>query len=251
MLKPIAKHELVKAYDILFGYTRDLTSDLLNRLEPSDVKAAFRKKAFETHPDRSRIVGNAEEDLNEQFRLVTLAYEVLNTALNAKSPIDLEGEMRKTRQRPDPKPRASDGGARFSDRFYSGMIPRRRLLIGQFLYYCGIISWRTLIEAIVWQKRQRPPIGQIAIEWGILSPEEIRHILMERSAERGFDRRFAEYARQKGYITAFEHMALVGKQRSLQSPIGEYFIENEILYPQDISRKILDLRDHNRQARGR
>lgn len=249
MANHVTKQEFVEAYDILFGYSRDMAVDLLSRLQPSEIKAAYRKKAFETHPDRSQIVGNTEADLNEQFRVVTLAYEVLTTALKVKGPFDLKGR-KGVRQRQKTRPRASGEESRFSDRFYSGMIPRRRLLIGQFLYYCGIISWKTLIDAIIWQKRQRPPIGQIAIKWGILSQEEIRHILIERSVERDFSKRFAEYARQKGYITIFEHMALVGKQRSLQNPIGEYFIENEILYPRDMSRKIMELRNHNRWVMG-
>ena len=94
-----------------------------------------------------------------------------------------------------------------SDRYFTGNVPRREPLIGQFLYYSGLISWDTLNHAIVWQRRQLPIIGTIAHDWGFLSAEEIQSILKERS----YKDHFGEYARRNGYITNFQHLAIVGK----------------------------------------
>ena len=38
---------------------------------------------------------------------------------------------------------------------YRGALPHRRLLLGEFLFYSGLINWDSLIKAIVWQRRQR------------------------------------------------------------------------------------------------
>jgi hypothetical protein len=117
-----------------------------------------------------------------------------------------------------------------SDHFYTGSFPKGILMIGQFLYYSGLISWRTLIEAICWQRRQRPKIGQIAIGWGLISSEDVMQILTDRT----LNEKFGECARRIGYLSNFEQIALVGKQRQLQRPLGEYFVESGILSATDI-----------------
>jgi hypothetical protein len=95
---------------------------------------------------------------------------------------------------------------------------------------------------------QRPPIRQIALKWGILSEHDIQAILKQRSLERNFHKRFGEYAWRKGYITSYELLALLGKQRMLHRPIGEYFIEKRILPADNMDRMIEKLRIHNRLA---
>ncbi len=129
-----------------------------------------------------------------------------------------------------------------SDRYFTGTIPNRELLIGQFLYYSGLISWSTLNQAIVWQRRQRPIIGKIALDWGILSAEDIRRILKGRS----YKDHFGEYAHRNGYITKFQHLAIVGKQKQMQPPIGQYFIQQGFLGNYDIKEMAESLRIHNR-----
>ncbi|MBC8555330.1 MAG: J domain-containing protein [Candidatus Brocadiales bacterium] len=129
-----------------------------------------------------------------------------------------------------------------SDRYFSGIVPKRELLIGQFLYYSGLISWNTLTQAIVWQRRQRPIIGKIAQDWGILSAEDIKSILRERS----YKDHFGEYALRNGYITSFQHSAIVGKQKQMQPPIGRYFIQQGLLRNYDIKKMTESLRIHNR-----
>ena len=99
-----------------------------------------------------------------------------------------------------------------SDRFYSGNVPKRELLIGQFLYYSGLISWKTLFDAVCWQRKQRPAIGKIALDWGILSPDNIKRILTERN----YKEQFGDYALRNGLISHFKHLAIVGRQKKLQ-----------------------------------
>ncbi len=132
--------------------------------------------------------------------------------------------------------------SRVSDRYFTGIMPRRELLIGQFLYYSGLISWNTLNQAIVWQRRQRPIIGKIAQDWGILSAEDIQRILKGRS----YKDHFGEYAHRNGYITKFQHLAIVGKQKQMQPPIGQYFIQQGFLGNYDIKKMTESLRIHNR-----
>ncbi len=131
-----------------------------------------------------------------------------------------------------------------SDSYFTGIVPKRELLIGQFLYYSGLISWNSLTQAIVWQRRQRPIIGKIAQDWGIMSAEDIQRILKERS----YKDQFGEYAHRNGYITKFQHLAIVGKQKQMQPPIGRYFIQQGLLGNYDIKKMTESLKIHNTKA---
>jgi len=124
-------------------------------------------------------------------------------------------------------------------------MPNSELLIGQFLFYSKVISWDNLINAIVWQRRQRPLFGKIAKEWGILSNDEIIKILRDRKK----NEKIGEYAIRNGYLNSFEQMAIVGKQRSIQRPIGEFFIKNWFITSQNMEIMVGRQQDHNQQVR--
>ena len=52
----VTKKDLFKACESLFGTDIDASVDFLRYLKPDGVKAAYRKRALETHPDRARVV---------------------------------------------------------------------------------------------------------------------------------------------------------------------------------------------------
>lgn len=245
MSSVLLNQDLLNAYHVIFGSTGGVSVDIFRHLHPSALKTAYRKKAFETHPDRSLIVGKMENDMSDCFVELTLAYETLQSALKGFRLNDYRYDDRiqkKGRKRTTNAFSHNDAG----DFFYKGHLPKRKLLLGQFLYYSGMVSWKMLIDAISWQKKQRPSIGQIALKWGILSEYDIQAILNQRILERSFDKRFGEYAWIKGYLTSFERLALLGKQRMLQRPIGEYFVEKRILPAGNIDKIIEKLWSHNR-----
>lgn len=280
----ITEKELLNDCSLLFGHVNGYAFDYLNNLQTTEIKAAFRKRAFESHPDRAKVLGEAEIDMDKRFKEVLLAYERLNSfkqgdiryikntgtstrkkyknrptkpvyktakktsekaskKSSGKAPENAyektsEKRHKKAHEKTSERPEHRKG---VTDHFYKGYVPNRKLLIAQFLYYSGQISWRTLFDAICWQRKQRPPIGRIAMDWGILTLEDTKRILTGRSNKE----KFAEYAWKNGYITYFELLAMVGKQRSLQRPIGEYFTQNEILCSEEIEEMVEKLKGHN------
>ena len=252
--------ELFQACEKIFGPEVNLSFEFLEYLQPIGIKTAYRKRALETHPDRAKVLGSFDRDLNTEFIDVQQAYEKLLLFVETNngctvSPFinDFKVRQAPTYQSPESSSYASSykntrqhkSGQKKGhhdqrcankkskshyDHFYTGSIPKGTLMIGQFLYYSGLISWRTLIEAICWQRRQRPKIGQIAIGWGLISSEDVMQILTDRN----LNEKFGECARRIGYISNFEQIALVGKQQQLQRPLGEYFVESGILSTTDI-----------------
>ncbi|MGR3304184.1 MAG: J domain-containing protein [Candidatus Scalindua sp.] len=272
MAYTITKTNLINDCYLLFGSEIFNYVDFLKDLSPSELKTAYRKKAFETHPDRARSLGKSEYTMDERFKKVITAYERLNSVVQGgeiyilRDVVPKKENATRTNPRTQTRQESTSGFSytgnvkktkrehmmkkRASDRFYNGNVPKRELLIGQFLYYSGLISWKTLFDAVYWQRKRRPIIGKIALDWGILSSDDIRRILTERN----YKEQFGEYALRKGFITHFEHIAIIGRQKKLQPPIGEYFIQQGLLANTVLKKMVEGLKNHNskvlKRARG-
>ncbi|MBF0537797.1 MAG: DnaJ domain-containing protein [Nitrospirae bacterium] len=125
--------------------------------------------------------------------------------------------------------------------YQSKNLPRRKLRIGEFLYYAGIVSWKDLIAAIVWQSKQRQRMGEIAVRWGWLNEEKIVELL--RGKVRG--ERLGDCLVRLNVITPFQCNMLVWQQQKSQKPIGEYFVREKLLSEMQINRYLKHLKDHN------
>jgi hypothetical protein len=243
--------ELFQACETIFGPEIKVSIDFLEYLQPTGIKTAFRKRAFETHPDRAKALGSFAIDLNEEFINVRKAYERLLLFVETKNEGTVSASLfNDLRPQQDYSHQSTENYSynntqyksgqkkgyhnqrrkSHPDHFHTGTLPKGNLLLGQFLYYSGLISWQTLIEAICWQRRQRPLIGQIAVAWGLISYQDVLRILTVRA----FDEKFGECALRTGYISNFELFALVGKQKKLQHPFGEYFIQSGILSSKEL-----------------
>jgi len=245
---PVAATPLQELFDaclVLFGPETIVSEEYLKYLRPAGLKSAYRKIALETHPDRARTLGKRPSELNARFTEVSLAYHKLNAAINedgillADPPPDYRSTKR-SRKRPEKKkPRRKN-----ADHFFSGAIPQRHLLFGQFLFYSGIVSWKTYIRALIWQRRQRPLLGQLAMEWGLLTLQDIREIL----ADRQLGEKFGESAVRQGYLKAYNLLTLLGRQRRLQARFGEFFLQNGWFTKEQVDAFYKLQQHHNRKA---
>ena len=77
--------------------------------------------------------------------------------------------------------------------------------------------------------------------WDYLTDEEIRSIIESRN--RG--ERIGEAALRNGYLSRFQLNAVMGFQKWMQRPIGEYFQEIGILEDEEIQYLVKLLRKHN------
>jgi len=227
MLSNHSKTDLLSAYSILFDSGFAFSIAYLNSLQPDELKTAFRKKALATHPDRSMTLGLAESELQVRFQEVSKAYEVLKFYITKKKETLLTNsdDWARVRKAKHFEGKKNTEAKWKEDHFFQGMLPDRRLKIGQFLYYSKIISWQTLIDAIVWQKKQRPLFGQIARDWGYLTSEDVVRIISQKR----YQDRFGDYALRNGYLTPFQQMAIAGRQRICQPLIGSHFIRKGVV----------------------
>ncbi len=243
------------------------------RVGMDEIKREFRKKALEFHPDRAAFLGKSRGLLEEKFKEINEAYSLLKEALidkylilnpnamPASSPLRRKTDLKhpqaarrhRTATHVHAQRTASARGPIFTghtphrrktDRppyFYSGMLPRRKLRFGEFLFYNQIIAWQTLIDAIVWQYHVRPKIGQIAIDLNYLARHDILHILREKNLKE----RFGKAAVRLGLLDNYKRFVLLGRQRSYNLPLGRFFLENKILNDLTLAEQIQQNKQHN------
>ncbi len=106
---------------------------------------------------------------------------------------------------------------------FTGRLPARPLLFGHFLYYSGLVSWQSLIKALVWQRSNRPRLGEIGRRFGWLTSEDIVSLLRTPDGKP-----FGEKAVDKGLLTEGQLKTVLAFQRSQQGRIGEYFVGKRI-----------------------
>ncbi len=235
MSLPCAETELLAACRVLFGPGVRLSRDFLYYLQPCGAKAAFRKKAKETHPDLDFGDDPAERQRRvETFRELKSAKDLICAYLQQRQEqAELTAGLAGT-SRPA-------GRGYTSDSFFRGGVPPRPLEFGRYLYYRGFIPYPALIEAIAWQRGQRPSIGTIARRWGWLDEGEIRQILRHP----GLPDRFGSTAVALGLLKPFQLQTLLFYQRSQQKRIGRFFVERGFLSERQLGQLLADCQLHN------
>lgn len=225
---------ILNACRTLFDRKENVSWGFLRTLEQSEVRSAFRRKAMETHPDlvQSTDAGVLRR-MSEEFMGVRTAYDVVRAFLEQQGRSSGCTSM----------PPAPQRQAEQCKHAFEGTVPPRKLEIGGYLYYRGCIPYNALIKALVWQKKQRPSVGVIAMQWGWLQEEQVRRILLHR----GQPRLFGERAEHFRLLTPIRVRTLLVFQRKQQEKLGKYFVENGFLTSESMEKMVADLGRHNEQ----
>jgi hypothetical protein len=270
---PRSRVELYKAFRTLFDPLR-ASERALGDLTTDAVQTTYRKRVFEVHPDRAAALGVSPALAGDRLRRVTearallLAYVRANTAESTPMPqpvVTAEPDSGEGVTTPESSAfgrttaaqamseqvtsgEVADSGAEQGSgsdaprRLYVGNLPTRPLLLGQFLYYSGKVSWHELIAAVVWQRGLRPKFGDLLLRLGMLSRAQVAQLLAERSS----GATLGERAMQRGYLDGRQVGRIVALQRRLQRPIGEYFVESGLLRSAELRSLVRHQHCHNR-----
>ena len=276
MESPTAQHRLFRSCEILFGSELTISGEFLDYLQLGGLKTAYRKRAMETHPDR--VAGKmARQGCKDSFYKVQEAYEDLIGFLKTrekngqsafycppeaaafdsgqKSPAP-SGEKGRSfgsspRQQPFARrtikpiilPHEAGRGAVYTntDSLYRGPLPQRSLLFGHFLYYSGLSNWRTIARILIWQRIERPRLGELGRSFGYFSQEDITRILQNKVPLQPF----GQTARQLGILTDFQLQALVAQQRRLQKKFGMILLEKNLVNHHELRELLFQFKHHN------
>lgn len=125
--------------------------------------------------------------------------------------------------------------------FYSGKTPGRNLRFAEYLYYSGYISWTDLVQALVWQYRNRPKLGELATDSGLLDFAEVLEVIRAKNPYE----LFGEAAVRLGYLSPSKLNTLVREQKKMACPIGHYFTSSKLMTSETLHKKLMENRRHN------
>ena len=251
------KSEILSAYRLIFAPSAKADLNALGSIGLEDVKRAYRKMALDVHPDRFASYGEIyQKECTERFIELCNAYEILSRYLSLEEKRFMpDAKVHESAPWPrtyEGKRRNGSGPFRHSNGNSCGFsgqqrnLPRRYLRFGEFLYHSSLVSWKALVRALVWQSKQRPRIGEIAMRWHWLNESQTHIILGDRHP----GERLGEALLRHQIISPFQLRVLINYQRRLQSPIGQYFV-NEGFLREDEIKYLLELhRSHNLNFRG-
>ena len=237
MTTKISRQQLNEAFSTLFGHEN--CTEQLPSLNSSSLNAAFRKKAFHLHPDRARAQGLPKSTLTHRFNQLQNAHQLLTTYADSKPLFEVG---------PQSPPAAGSSRrhqSRASREWYNGNMPQRRMQLVEYLAQTQRISWFAQSRSISWQRGQRPKVGQLAVELGYLDRDQLIALMQKRNEQKSWKEPLVSFAHRNGYFDGLAKMAILGKQKKMQRPIGEYFTDRKILTEEQINQALRELSIHN------
>jgi len=225
---------------ILFP-SADISREFLCYIRPEGLKNAYRNRARECHPDAGGGDGDRSRR-TELFRRSAEAYKLLSDYLKKRKPAI---PPRRTNSPKPIFPQARTAGRTEGEQYFEGPLPSIELKIGLYLYYSGVVSYQAVVRALMWQRDLRPPLGDFACKWGWLREDDVAAIL----AATHIVGSFGERAVALGFLSQSQLNIILLHQRSMQQPIGRYFVLNSLLSEPALRHHLRELTRHNRSVR--
>ncbi len=239
---------LIQACRTLFGQNVNLSREFLAYLQPSGAKLAYRTQVKAHHPDRfCNAPPHVRQRQTERFREIHQAYGLLKNFLEGRQPggrgASASTPFRKSKPATATRPSsyAQQSRSRTASAPHQNRVPAIPLEYGMFAYYSGKISYQDLIQGLIWQRRQRPALGDIARQWGWLTDLQISQILTHR----GHSRRFGRKAVELNHLQPYQVKALLAYQRSQQQKLGQFFVKKGLMSQFDADQLAGKLANHN------
>jgi hypothetical protein len=107
---------------------------------------------------------------------------------------------------------------------------------GMYLKKKGVISAEQLVSALEMQMKTLVPIGQLALEEGILSARDIFDVLQAQRDSP--NERFGELAIELGLMTRDDVMRLLMLQTDRKRPIAEILVTERVLSQQQLTNEL-------------
>ena len=239
-MSPRQEAELMDACRILFP-SAEINRQFLAYMQLDGLKNAYRARVWKCHPDACD--GDAgQSSRTELFRRSVEAYHLLDAFLKKRkpgTPLRRAAPRRKPASS-TPRPAPSPG-----EQYYRGPFPTIELKLGLYLYYSGAVSYEAVVRALIWQRDQRPRLGDFARRWGFLNDADIAVILAATEIVGSF----GERAVALGLLTQAQLNLLLLHQRSQQRQVGRYFVEQGLLSELKLRELIRAMTSHNAGVR--
>jgi hypothetical protein len=230
-------HEVANALAALFGPAHRFSFPG-SLPDHAHLKRTFHRRSLAAHPDRARTLGRRAETLTREFQDLNEAYRLLLPLITASRP----GAARSARGRTSSRPSQMD------DFFWTMKTPPPvPLKFAQYVYYRGRISFQNLIRALVRQMTDRPRVGDLAVDCGLLTRPALNSVLAHRVAGEPF----LKAAVRLGCLNNAAARRVLLRQRACNLPIGAVLVREGLLAESVRDSLLTEFLVHNRRYAAR
>ena len=181
------REEIKKAFFTLFGPQITFSDAVLNYIQPSGIKSAFREQVKVFHPDLAAKGGISEAEAKTKFQELYSAYRLLLDMKTSRMSHTFFKHCTATSTTGTHRQYAQGKAPGSGDFYYSGsFLPNYPLRLGEFLFYSKVISWCTLIAAIVYKRKaDDKKMGQYFLQNDIITEKDLfRYLSLQKSHNR-------------------------------------------------------------------
>ncbi|MFO1008934.1 MAG: hypothetical protein U1F29_02595 [Planctomycetota bacterium] len=111
---------------------------------------------------------------------------------------------------------------------------------GQYLLKKGAITPRQILEALDDQRRTTPFLGSLAVGEGVMTVDQVLHVLDELNCCGPTGVHFGEIAMRKGFIDESTRDRLLELQRDHFQPLGELLVKQGALSQKRMAQLLKD-----------
>ncbi len=117
------------------------------------------------------------------------------------------------------------------------------LLFGEFLVAKGLVDEDVLMVALDIQRQSRRPLGQIALQTGLITKKDLLKILTEQRKELPLDKSFGLIALELGILTTDQVDSLVASQSESNAMLGEILVGQDRLTKAQLTQSLQEFYD--------
>jgi len=234
--------DIKKAARVFFSNDINTFESVNITLNKNILKKQFRSKVAEFHPDKAVSLGKNRLYMEERFKEINNAYQILLGAVE-KQPLTIRrtAKTQNTVIRTTTSPKKSSFG--MESGFHHGLLPCRKLKFAEFLYYTGHIRWHHIIESVSWQQSRRPRLGELAKNAGYLNQQQIFQVHKKRKNGQKFGMACIELQ----MLSIMQLKSILNQQNQYKLPIGRYFRESRLLGTLELSELLEAQKKHNQK----
>ncbi|WP_022851579.1 hypothetical protein [Limisalsivibrio acetivorans] len=234
--------ELITSLRQIFNDDTRFTGEFVRSLDKDTLKKVFRSRVREVHPDLYRGGDSSElRRRHEEFIRLKSSFETVSAFISMNEKRKLAENAKRASTEQVRRDYYQSQQRRKHAQYYRGALPKRRLRLGEYLYYSGIVSYRDLSGAVVWQRSERDRIGDIAKMWGWFNESDIVPLIMNKRP----GELIGTILTKNDVISGFNLRVLLTAQRKAQPLIGRYFLDNDVLDVRTLASAITRVRYHN------
>lgn len=120
------------------------------------------------------------------------------------------------------------------------------MIFGEYLVVQNIIREKDLARALELQKTDRVPLGQLAMQQGLIDNKQLFRILSRQRKPEDKDKNFGKLATEMGFLTQDQIETLLERQTHTNRLLGEILVSQGLVSQMELIKALKKFRSQSK-----